>query len=161
MQLSDRVTGAALAILGAVTCFGASQQPGVPGQDVGPAVFPMIIGAGLIGCGAMIALRIGHSFEDPEAVVPVGPGEAMPEPPRFGEVRAFLPPLLLLFYVLVADTLGFLLTSALIMLVVARVLGASWRLALSVAVLASIGVATVFGNLLRVPLPGGLLPLPW
>lgn len=161
MQLSDRVTGSCLAVLGCVTVYGASQQPGVPGQDVGPSVFPMIIGLGLIGCGAMVALRVGHSFEEPEEIIPAAPGEAAPQPPRFAEWRAFLPPLLLLFYVLAADALGFLLTAAVIALVVAFTLGARPKLALPLAVLAPVGIHLIFVKLLRVPLPEGLLTLPW
>jgi putative tricarboxylic transport membrane protein len=161
LQLSDRVTGACLVALGGVTAYGASLQPGVPGQDVGPSVFPMIIGLGLIGCGAMIALRVGHSFEAPDEIIPAEPGQAVPQPPRFAEWRAFLPPLLLVFYVLAADTLGFALTGFIIALAVALAMGARPKLALPLAVLAPLGIHLVFVKLLRVPLPDGILPLPW
>lgn len=161
MQLSDRVTGACLVALGGVTAYGASLQPGVPGQDVGPSVFPMIIGLGLILCGAMIALGIGHSFEAPEEIVPAAPGEAVSQPPRFAEWRAFLPPLLLVFYVLAVDWLGFVPTAAAITLVVALALGARARLAVPLAVLAPPGIHLIFFKLLRVPLPDGILPMPW
>ena len=40
-------------------------------------------------------------------------------------------------------------------------LGARWRLALPLAVLAPIGIHLIFSKLLRVPLPIGLLPMPW
>ncbi|WP_120009581.1 tripartite tricarboxylate transporter TctB family protein [Teichococcus vastitatis] len=161
MQLSDRITGLCLVALGGAAVYGATQQPGVPGQDVGPSVFPMVIGLGLIGCGALVALRVGRSFEAPDEVVPPEPGEAMAAPPRFAEWRAFLPPLLLVFYMLAVDTLGFLLVAAAITLVVCLTLGARLRLALPLAVLAPIGIHAVFVRLLRVPLPDGLLTLPW
>ncbi|RKK03477.1 tripartite tricarboxylate transporter TctB family protein [Pseudoroseomonas wenyumeiae] len=161
MHLSDRVTGACLVALGGVTAYGASLQPGVPGQDVGPSVFPMIIGCGLILCGAMIALGIGHSFEAPEEVVPAEPGQAVPQPPRFAEWRAFLPPLLLIFYMLAVEHLGFVLTAAAITLAVSLAMGARWRLAVPLAVLAPLGIHLVFFKLLRVPLPDGLLAMPW
>jgi putative tricarboxylic transport membrane protein len=161
LQLSDRVTGVGLAALGGVTLYGASLQPGVPGQDVGPSVFPAIIGCGLIGCGAMIALGVGHSFEAPEEIVPAAPGETLAQPPRFAEWRAFLPPLLLIFYVLAADRIGFVPTAAVIALVLALALGARARLAVPVALLAPLGIHLVFVKLLRVPLPDGLLPMPW
>jgi len=161
LQLSDKVTGACLVALGGVTVYGASLQPGVPGQDVGPSVFPMLIGLGLAGCGAMIGLGIGRSFEAPEETVAAAPGEAVPSPPRFAEWRAFLPPLLLLFYVLAVETLGFLLTAAVIAFVVSLTLGARLRLALPVALLAPVAIDLVFVQLLRVPLPEGMLTLPW
>ena len=42
--------------LGGVAAYGGSRLPPVPGQQVGPNVFPIVIGAGLILCGALIAL---------------------------------------------------------------------------------------------------------
>jgi putative tricarboxylic transport membrane protein len=41
------------------------------------------------------------------------------------------------------------------------VLGARLKLAVPVALLAPVGVHLVFYKLLRVPLPDGLLPMPW
>lgn len=156
MHLSDRITGAIVAGLGALAMLGGSRQPGVPGQDVGPAVFPMVVGAGLIGCGALIALRLGRSFEAPDDVVP-----GAPPPSRLKSLLALLPPGLLIFYVLAVERLGFLPTAALVVGTTALALGASWRLALPVALLAPPAVHLVFAKLLRVPLPDGVLPAPW
>ena len=111
MQFSDRVTGLCLALLGALALYGGSLQPGVPGQDVGPSVFPMVIGAGLLACGVLVALGVGRSFEEPVALIPAAPGQEPPAAPTFGELRAFLPPALLLFYAVAAGTLGFILAS--------------------------------------------------
>jgi len=158
MHLSDRLTGLFLAVLGAFAFWGGSRLPAVPGQDVGPAAFPMVIGAGLMGCGALIALGIGRSFEAAEASeeeAPIGAAR------RFGAAAAFIPTALLLFYVLAAERLGFLLTSAAILLVASRALGGSWRLAAIVAVVVPPAVHLVFYKLLRVPLPAGILPAPW
>ena len=55
MHLSDRITGLCLALLGSLAFWGGSRLPAVPGQDVGPAAFPMVIGTGLVLCGLMIA----------------------------------------------------------------------------------------------------------
>ena len=161
MHLSDRVTGAFLVLLGALSFWGGSRLPGVPGQDVGPAVFPMVIGGGLMLCGALIALGIGRSFEapeaDPDAVAPGLAGRLG----RFAPLAALVPPCLLLFYVLAAERLGFLPTAAIMVLACALALGASWRLAIGLALIAPPGVHLVFYKLLRVPLPEGLRPAPW
>ena len=61
----------------------------------------------------------------------------------------------------VADRVGFIITAAIIVFVTATALGARWRLALPLAVLAPIVVHLIFSKLLRVPLPIGLLPMPW
>ena len=76
-------------------------------------------------------------------------------------LRALLPPALLLFYVAMADRLGFIITAALIVYATATALGARWKLSLPLAVLAPIGIHLIFNKLLRVPLPAGLLPMPW
>jgi hypothetical protein len=103
MHLSDRSTGGFLVVLGALAFWGGSRLPGVPGQDIGPAVFPMVIGAALVLCGTLIALGIGRSFEEPD-----------PEPEeahaglalwlgRWRVLAALVPPALLVFYALAAS----------------------------------------------------------
>jgi putative tricarboxylic transport membrane protein len=62
----------------------------------------------------------------------------------------------LLFYVLAADKLGFYLTALLIQVVWMRVLGASWRLTLPVALIATVVIHLSFYKLLRIPLPWGI-----
>ena len=47
------------------------------------------------------------------------------------------------------------------MLAMALALGASLRLAVPLALITPPAVHLVFSKLLRVPLPGGLLPMPW
>jgi putative tricarboxylic transport membrane protein len=154
MHLSDRITGAAVACLGALAMYGGSNQPGVPGQDIGPAVFPMVVGAGLIGCGVLVAFGIGQSFEAPEPTDTPGMS-------RGRKLLALLPPALLIFYVLVVEHLGFLPTAALLVGATALALGAGWRLVLGLCLLAPPMVHLAFAKLLRVPLPDGVLPAPW
>lgn len=148
VRLSNRISGGVLVALGAAAAWVGSRLPPVPGQDVGPAAFPMVIGLGLVACGALIALGIGHSFEVDEAPAPLNP-------------RILLPPGLLLFYVVAAEPLGFLLTAAVMVLAVSMGLGARLRLALAMAVIAPPLVHLAFYKLLRVPLPAGLLAAPW
>jgi len=162
MRLPDRVTGLFLVGLGAAAAYGGWQLPPVPGQPVGPNVFPLVIGTGLALCGLAIAFGIGHSFEEEEELIPVEGDQPKPAPPgKLYGLRALLPPALLLFYVAVADRLGFILTAGLIVFVTSTALGARWKLSLPLAVLAPIGVHLIFSKLLRVPLPAGLLPMPW
>jgi putative tricarboxylic transport membrane protein len=156
VQLSDRVTGAFLVALGGVAAWAGSRLPAVPGQDVGPAAFPMLIGIGLAICGALIAFGIGHSFEVEETETP-----SQAQRWRPGALRALVPPALLLFYVLAVERLGFLPTAAMIVLATALTFGARLRLAVPLALVAPVLVHLVFYKLLRVPLPAGLLPVPW
>ena len=159
MQLSDRVTGAVLLGLGGLAAWSGSKLPAVPGQDVGPAAFPMLIGCGLMLCGALIAFGIGQSFEVPEDE-PAGHG-ATTMLDRLGGLRVLVPPALLLFYVFASEPLGFLLTAAVMVLLGAFALGARPVLAVPLALVAPPLVHLAFYKLLRVPLPAGILPAPW
>lgn len=156
MQLSDRITGGALVLLGAASAWGGSRLPAVPGQDVGPAAFPMVIGFGLMACGLLIAFGIGRSFEveeEPEE----NSGSVMS---RFG-LRVLTPPALLLFYMLAVERLGFLLTAGIMVFLGVLALRGSVKLALPLAIVAPLFVHLAFYKLLRVPLPDGLLGAPW
>lgn len=164
MRLSDKITGSFLIVLGGLAAYGGSRLPPVPGQQVGPNVFPIVIGLSLIACGAMIALGIGRKFEEEaeaELSAIEGPQSASERKgPLFG-LRVLLPPALLIFYVVGVEKLGFIPTAAIITIITSLALGARLKLAIPVAILAPIGAHLVFYKLLRVPLPSGLLPMPW
>ena len=173
MRLSDRVTGLFMVALGGLAAYGGSRLPPVPGQQIGPDVFPLVVGIGLAICGGMIAFGVGrHYEEEAEADLAKITGQltgqissatgAADEPSAWWRgLMALVPPALLLFYVLAVDRLGFLPTAAVIVLITSLALGARLRLAIPMAIGAPLFVNLVFLKLLRVPLPSGLLPLPW
>jgi putative tricarboxylic transport membrane protein len=164
MRLPDSITGSFLVVLGAAAAYGGYLLPPVPGQPVGPNVFPLVIGCGLALCGLAIVFGIGRSFEEEEALVPMENGQAAAPPPppsKLYGLRALLPPALLLFYVSAADRLGFIITAAIMVYITSTALGARWKLALPLAALSPFAIHLIFGKLLRVPLPAGLLPAPW
>jgi putative tricarboxylic transport membrane protein len=164
MRLSDRITGGFLVILGSATAYAGSLLPPVPGQQVGPNVFPLVCGSLVAICGLLIALGIGRTFEEEaEADFSAHGGVIESELPqsRLYKLRVLIPPALLLFYVLAVDALGFVPTAAIIAFVISVTLGARLKLALPVALLSPLGVHLIFFKLLRVPLPDGLLPMPW
>jgi len=164
MRLPDHVTGLFLVGLGGLSAYGGYLLPPVPGQQVGPNVFPLVVGIGLVICGAMIALGIGRTFEDEaEAdLAAIEGGAAAPEETRpLYRLRVLLPPGLLLFYVFAVERIGFIATAAVLIFVSSMALGARLKLAIPLAILAPIGVHLLFYKLLRVPLPAGLIPMPW
>ncbi len=164
MQLSDRVTGLLVVGLGAAAAYAGSKLPPVPGQQVGPNVFPMVVGIGMVLCGALIALGVGRHFEEEaQADLAAHSDEEAPPPVPWwiAGARLLVPPGLLVFYAVASDFLGFLITAAIMVAVAARALGASWLITVGMAVAAPIFVSLAFGKLLRVPLPPGLLPTPW
>jgi len=163
MRISDRHSGLFLVALGTIAAYAGSRLPPVPGQQIGPNVFPLVVGIGLAICGLMIAFGIGHSFEDEAEADLAAHSDAVPEEPksRWGGLLALLPPGLLVFYVYCSNFLGFVPAAFLIVLAMAKALGAGWKLALPLALVAPVAVHLIFSKLLRVPLPFGLLPMPW
>lgn len=163
MLLSDRITGSAVAVLGAAAFFYGSKLPPVPGQQVGPSAFPMVVGAGLVLCGALIVLGIGRHFEEvAEADVAAHATAEELEPlPAWRNWLALLPPALLVFYALASEALGFLPTAAIMVLTASLAFGARPKLAVPLAIIAPFVINLIFLKLLRVPLPGGILPFPW
>ena len=163
MMLSDRVSGGAIATLGALAFVYGSQLPPVPGQQVGPSAFPMAIGAGMVLCGALIVFGIGRSFEEvAEAdLVEHSAPEVMAPLPGWRQWLALLPPALLVFYALASESLGFVLTTGIMIATASFAFGARPKLAVPLAIIAPLVINTIFLKLLRVPLPSGLLPLPW
>ncbi|MBL8706263.1 MAG: tripartite tricarboxylate transporter TctB family protein [Rhodospirillales bacterium] len=163
MRISDRHSGLFLVALGTVAAYGGSRLPPVPGQQIGPNVFPLVVGIGLAVCGLMIALGIGHKFEEEAEADLAAHSDAAPAAARsrWNGLLALLPPGLLLFYVYASEWLGFVPTAFAIVLAMARALGAGWRLALPLALVVPVVVHFLFAKLLRVPLPFGFLPMPW
>jgi len=163
LLLSDRITGSAVAVLGAAAFFYGSKLPPVPGQQVGPSAFPMVVGAGLVFCGALIVFGIGRHFEEvAEADVAEHSAPELLEPlPAWRNWLALLPPALLAFYALASEPLGFLPTAAIMVLTASLAFGAKPKLAVPLAITAPFAINLIFLKLLRVPLPGGILPFPW
>jgi putative tricarboxylic transport membrane protein len=77
------------------------------------------------------------------------------------QALVLVPPLLLVFYYVAVDRLGFLPTASAIVLCASLALGGNWRLAVPTALVVPVFIALVFVKLLRVPLPSGILPMPW
>jgi putative tricarboxylic transport membrane protein len=122
----------------------------MPGQKFGPAWFPGVLATGFGICGLFLVVAgVRHG----------GPWLAVPDwlyrrRPLLGVVSVIIG---LVFYILAADTLGFHITGIALLAVWIRVLGGSWRVAILVAVLATVAIHLSFYKMLRIPLPWGLL----
>jgi putative tricarboxylic transport membrane protein len=165
MQISDRITGVFLIALGGAAAYAGSRLPPVPGQQIGPNVFPMVVGIGLALCGALIALGVGHRFEEEaeaDLAAHTDPAAAPPDArPWWRNLTVVVPPGLLVFYVLAVERLGFIVTAAIMVLATTLALGGRLRLAAPLALVTPFAVHLIFYKLLRVPLPVGLIPTPW
>ena len=121
----------------------------MPGQKFGPAWFPGLIAAGLGICGLFLVVA-GVRQGAPWFAAPAWVHQRRP---LLGVGSVILG---LLFYILVADKLGFHITGILLLACWTRILGASWRTAAVVAVVATVAIHLSFYKVLRIPLPWGL-----
>jgi putative tricarboxylic transport membrane protein len=124
--------------------------PAMPGQKFGPAWFPGLVAAGLGVCGALL-MRSGLRARTAWVALPEWVYRAQP---RAG-VAALL--LGLLLYILLADRLGFHIVGLFVLALWTRVLGAAWRVALPVSLIATLAIHLAFYKAMRVPLPWGVL----
>jgi len=151
VKFDDALIGAALAALGAVVLWHIQGFPPMTGQKYGPAWFPGLIAVGLVICGGLLVLgRLRATSTQPLAELP----DWVRRPRAVAAVASVFGGLL--FYIFAANTLGFHITAALLLLVWTRVLRASWRLALPVALIGTVVIHLSFYKLLKVPLPWGV-----
>jgi len=151
MRVHDALSGALLAILAIAVLITVSQYPHIPGQDIGPSAFPGLLAVLLLGCSGVLIWRGLRAERQPLIVL----GAWVRSPQHVANF--FLVLAALLFYVLCADVLGFILTGVIILSVLFYSLRVPLLLILPVAIGVTLFIHTVFYKLLRVPLPWGLL----
>jgi putative tricarboxylic transport membrane protein len=153
MRLNDAVTGAVLLAFAAALALWSQTFPPIPGQQYGAAVFPTLVAAGLAGCG-MLMMASGIRQGGPVLAWADWARE------RHGARNVVVTVAAVLFYILASDALGFILTMAPILLVMLRLLGVPWLAAIALAIIVTLLIQYLFGSLLYVPLPWGVLS-PW
>lgn len=158
MRFNDAVFGIILMVFAAVVMIHAETTfPGLPGQDFGPAFFPVIIGGVLFACGAILTIQ---GIAKRRTIPVVSMGEWVRSPRRVINFALVIGSLI--FYVLVSDFLGFIPTSILILALLTYRYGKGIVFALSSAVIVTLVMHTAFYIVLRVPLPWGILqPVAW
>jgi putative tricarboxylic transport membrane protein len=150
MHLSDRLAGLLAAGLGLAVVLFARTFPPMPGQNIGPALFPTLTGVGLLGFGMWMVIadrstggawfRVAEWARRPRMVA------------NFALVIVAL-----VVYALLLPPVGFFLTSMVFLAVLMTAFGAPPRWALPIAVVVTFVIHYVFYSWLRVPLPWGLL----
>jgi putative tricarboxylic transport membrane protein len=151
MRLSDFGLGLFFMALAAAVFAYAGTFPEFPGQRYGPSLFPRVIAVAMFLCGAVIAVRAWRGRGSSSAADPTAPA-----PLRGRQLASFLAiPLGVVFYLLVADRLGFLPTAALLVSALAWWLGVRALGAVLLGVFSALIIQWFFGSLMRVPLPRG------
>jgi putative tricarboxylic transport membrane protein len=152
VKLNDAVFGLLLAALGALVLFAVRGFPKIPGQPVGPALFPGLIACGLCFCGVLLMVKGWRQRADQPWLA----FDDWVRSPRHVLALAVLIGSVLL-YILAAEAVGFLPLAAVTLLALFSVLGVPPARALLVAVMAALVIHFAFYKLLRVPLPWGVL----
>jgi putative tricarboxylic transport membrane protein len=156
VKLNDAVWGALLLLFGAVVLVHVQSFPLIPGQKVGPALFPGLIAVGLCICGVIL---VGKGF-----AARAGGGE---RPHWFllddwtrswRRVLAFAVTIgVNVFYIAAVDRLGFIPTAIVYLASLFAVFNVRPRWVLPLAVLTTFAIHFAFYKLLKVPLPWGIL----
>ena len=152
MKLSDTVWGLLLLALSAAILWNIRTFPQIPGQSIGPGAFPGLLAVALAGCALVLIVR-GVRAGETRLVL----GDWLRSPRHAGNFA--LTVAALLFYILAADKLGFIVSAILILLALFWKLGVRTRVSVPVAIGIVFFIHLVFYKLLRVSLPWGVLPI--
>ena len=152
MRLNDAILGGLVLALGLAILIGAQGLPEMPGQNVGPALFPSIIGWGFVVCGGVIGARGLRTWA-------AGPAISVADWLGGGRKIAAGAWLVggLVVYIAAFDGIGFIPLSVIYTGGLMWILGvrAVWAAVWSLG--ATVVVFEVFTRMLYVPLPSGLL----
>jgi putative tricarboxylic transport membrane protein len=177
MKSNDVPIGVGLLGLALLILWHVSYFPPSPGQPYNAALFPGIAAVGL--AGAAIALIISGlrkkrqehqaGFESagqvgPEVLPASGPEvevlETAPVPSRL--LAILLTAGAIVFYLIAANFLGFIITGAIILAVLMWSYGVAFKVLVPVSIIGAFVIHVAFYKLLSVPLPWGLLqPFAW
>jgi putative tricarboxylic transport membrane protein len=150
MKFSDALSGLASLILGIAVIAYARSFPAMPGQAIGPALFPAIVGFALAVLGSIQAvsgLRKAAPWMEPDEWLRK----------RSAVLHFVLVFAALLFYALAAERLGFFITGFIFLGVLWAAFGVPRKWIAPLALLVVLALHYAFYSVLRVPLPWGLL----
>ena len=153
MRANDIISGLVLIILALAMMALTVDFPAFPGQKYGPALFPRILGTGVIICGVLVIMNGLRARRAGAPWVEIAPW--VYEPWRVGSFLLTLA--MVLLYILVSETVGFILIALVFLGSLFLWLGVRPVTAVLTAVATTISIQYFFGTLLRVPLPRGWL----
>lgn len=151
MKLSDTVVGAGFVLAGAAIFAATASYPLLDEGHPGPALFPRIVGVLMAGFGAVLAAH-GIRGRDASDVVVWGQLHR-----STGFVNALFVLGGVLAFIVLVEWAGFLLITTLVLAVLMWRLRVRLRSAAPLAALFAVLMYALFGKLLRVPLPLGLI----
>lgn len=163
MKINDALWGVLFIAGASAVLIHVQGFPKIPGQNVGPALFPGLIAAGIAICGLLLiarGLRARRADRGGEEGRWIAVPEWLRSPRHLAALGVFVAVNVL--YLFVVDRLGFLITGFLYLVALMRVLDVRWRVTIPVALATTLLIHYAFYKLLKVPLPWGVLtPIAW
>lgn len=154
MRIHDGLIGAGFVLAGAAIFATTLRFPRLEGGAPGPALFPQVLAVLMVGFGACLVTPALLASRKPSSE----PAQARTAGIGLGKVvNAILVFAAIVVFMLVSPAAGFLLTTAAILLGLMWWLGTPVGRAALVAAGLTLFVYLIFGKVLRVPLPLGLL----
>lgn len=152
MKIHDTILGLIFVLIGAAILYTVSGYPKMPGQDVGPAMFPGVMAIGLVIFGGILTMR-ARVLPGPRPLFALGDWAGSPR-----HALAGLSVLLgCAAYAFFSTALGFLVIAPIVLFVWHLAFGVDAKTSLVSAVLTTLITWAVFYKGLGVPLPWGLL----
>ncbi len=151
MRLSDIASGLLAAALGAAVALYSRTFPSMPGQPIGPGLFPFILGLGLVLFG--LTLSIGGLRKRQSFAIEL---DAWVRRPRM-RLHFVIVVADVIFYALVVDRLGFFITAFLFLSILFVAFDVKRSRIAPIAAAVTLAIHYGFYTLLRVPLPWGIL----
>ncbi len=157
MRFNDAVIGVVLILFALAEIAYTWTFPALYGQQFGPDLFPIVIGIGLLACGAVLVAS-GLSSRGTVPLVDLGQLAGN----RGAWINLILIVAALVFYILASDVLGFIPSSLVILITLFLRFGVGVVPAVALAAVTTFVIQQVFAGLLLVPLPWGILqPIMW
>jgi len=156
MRLNDDVWGALLLLFSAVILFHVQSFPKIPGQQVGPALFPGLLAVGLAVCGALLILK-GLASRRVRGERAEWIAFADWTRSRRHVVAFALTIGVNILYILAVDKLGFIPLGVIYLSLLFWVYGVGVKWIVPLSIVMTLGIHYAFYKLLKVPLPWGLL----
>lgn len=152
MRINDAVFGVALIVFALSVWAYSGIFPEMPGQAYGPALFPRVIATALLACGLILVVK---GLRPLRTTGWVSLGEWAKHPRHVADFA--LVPLSLVLYIVLSEPLGFIPVAFGLLVLLFCANGLPLPRALVLAAITTLAVHTAFYQLLRVPLPWGVL----
>ncbi|SHH16244.1 tripartite tricarboxylate transporter TctB family protein [Cognatishimia maritima] len=152
MKLDDLINGVVFLVLGIGIVAYAQSLPTMAQIEYGPGFLPSIVGTGMALAGAaLIIARIWKNVGIVDGWFAFN-GNGLRGLLGVGIFLAAI-----VFYILTADTFGFLIVAPILLFVIVYWFERRWKLAITVSIVGTFLLHTFFYQIMKAPLPWGIL----